>query len=143
MRRCVLSQPIAVMLLASYLSACHYYATPGPMGPEAHMTQEQPSKVRVTLTDARQVTLTSPWITSDSIGGIAEAGPTKWDDELGSWVRGVSAPWAASREQVASIEIHRVDPVATTALVVLAAGVILVGIVVIAVVIPCSQDVCD
>lgn len=143
MRHCVLFRPLAVLLLAAYLSACHYYATPGAMGPEAYLTQKQPSKVRVTLTDSRQVTLTGPWITSDSIGGIAEAGPTKWDHELGSWVRGVSAPWAASRQQVTSIEIRRLDPVATTALVVLAAGVVLVGIVVIAVVIPCSQHVCD
>ena len=61
-------RPMAVLLLALQLQACHYWE-PTFVRPPRVIAEEEPSQVRITRTDGEQVTLQSPWVRADSIVG--------------------------------------------------------------------------
>ena len=60
---------IAALLLAVHLTGCHSWHT-ATMSPAEVITDEQPSTVRVTLTDGTRLTVDDPTIQNDTIGGV-------------------------------------------------------------------------
>lgn len=61
-----LKRHIAALLLAVHLTGCHGWH-PTTISPAQLIAEENPSTVRVTLTDGRQLTLVDPTIRNDSI----------------------------------------------------------------------------
>ena len=62
---------IACILLPAYLAACSTWTTQ-EASPQQVLQDEQPDKVRVTLTDGSQVEVFQPVVSGDTLTGVAE-----------------------------------------------------------------------
>ena len=65
-------RPVALLMLVLHLTGCYGWRTT-TVRPGELIAVEQPSAVRVTLTDGTQRTLPDPTIRNDSISGVALA----------------------------------------------------------------------
>ena len=110
-------RPLALVLLVVNGQGCYHYTTPSEMRPDTYISQKEPKKARLTLIDSSTVILERPWITRDSVGGLV-----KHFESLGSGGSGSppkrDEPWSISRERVARIEVHRLNPGPTGGIVV-------------------------
>ncbi len=78
MRSITVRRVISGILLPLYLSSCTYWQVP-PVSPEQAITEDQPSKIRVTLTDSSTVEMEQPRIVGDTLRGLVKGGA---DDSL-------------------------------------------------------------
>ena len=63
-------RPVALLMLVLHLTGCYSWRTT-TASPAQLIVDEQPSTVRVTLTDGTQRTLPDPTVRNDSISGVA------------------------------------------------------------------------
>ena len=110
---------IACILLPCYLVACTSWKTQ-EASPQQVLADDQPDKVRVTLTDGSQVVLEEPAVSGDTLSGLDDSTP-------------VHIPLA----DVADVEVRKTDIIPTVALVVLGLGVVFVGV---AAIVLCTDD---
>lgn len=69
---------LSSILLPVYLSSCTSWQVQS-VSPEQVVTEEDPSKIRVTLTDSSEVEMEQPRIVGDTLRGLVKAGA---DDSL-------------------------------------------------------------
>ena len=72
MRSPMLHRALSAVLLPAYLSACTSWQVP-TVSPEQAITEDQPSKVRVTLTDSSVVEMEQPRIVGDTLRGVVKS----------------------------------------------------------------------
>jgi hypothetical protein len=109
---------IAAIVLVVYVPACYHYVTPKGITPEAYVAGEQPSQVRVTLTDGTVQTLLRPACSQDSVRGYI---PVRQGNSL---VRS-GRPWAAPLTSVQRLEVQDFNTWGTVGLVF--GGLVVVG----------------
>ena len=78
MRSIAVRRVISALLLPAYLSSCTSWQVP-PVSPEQAITEDQPSKVRVTLNDSTQLEMEQPRMVGDTLRGLVKGGT---DDSL-------------------------------------------------------------
>ena len=110
--RIPLARRVIAALLLVLLTACHSWR-PTPVSPQQLIPEEQPSPVRVTLTNGATLTIKDPTMRNDSIVGVTDA-----DGALRT-----SAVGVASRD-VRLLEVRRLS---VTKNIVLAVPLILVA----------------
>jgi hypothetical protein len=64
------------ILLPAYLSSCASWQV-SPVSPEQAITEEQPSKIQLTLTDGSTVAMHQPVMVGDTVRGIIEGPPAR------------------------------------------------------------------
>ncbi len=79
MRTITVRRVLSAILLPAYLASCTSWQVP-PVSPEQAITEDQPSKIRVTLTDSSTVEMEQPRIVGDTLRGLVKGGE---DDSLG------------------------------------------------------------
>ena len=105
---------IACIMLPCYLVACTAWKTQ-EASPQQVLADEQPDKMRVTLSDGSQVVLEEPVISGDTLTGVAEGQQT-------------SIPL----DDVADVEVRKAQTLLTVGVVVLGTAAVLFGLAVIA-----------
>ena len=75
MRTITVRRVLSSILLPLYLSSCTYWQVP-PVSPEQAITEDQPSKIRVTLTDSSTVEMEQPRIVGDTLRGLVKGKPS-------------------------------------------------------------------
>ena len=73
MRSIAVRRVISGILLPLYLSSCTSWQVP-PVSPEQAVTEDQPSKVRLTLTDSSQLEMEQPRMVGDTMRGLVKGG---------------------------------------------------------------------
>jgi len=69
MRTITVRRVLSAILLPAYLASCTSWQVP-PVSPEQAITEDQPSKIRVTLTDGSTVEMEQPRIVGDTLRGL-------------------------------------------------------------------------
>ena len=78
MRSVTVRRVLSSILLPVYLSSCTSWQVQ-PVSPEQVVTEDQPSKIRVTLTDSSELEMEQPRIVGDTLRGLVKGGA---DDSL-------------------------------------------------------------
>ncbi len=76
MRSITVRRVLSSILLPAYLSSCKSWQVP-PVRPEQVITEDQPSKVRITLSDSSTVEMEQPRIVGDTVRGTVKGPPPK------------------------------------------------------------------
>ena len=114
------------LLLPAFLAGCSSWYVQ-EVSPQQLLTEEQPGKIRVTLTDGSQVVLQQPRVSGDTLmGRVAGKGRTPSGEMF------VSEQMSIPLSDVADVAIQRTDAGKTTAfilgtVVVVGGAVVLVG----------------
>jgi hypothetical protein len=95
---------VACVLLPSHLVACMSWKTQDAT-PQQLVSEEEPSRIRVTLTDGTQVVLTEPTVSGDTLWGLEDGERT-----------GIPEP------EIAEVALRRAD--GTTTVIALGVGVV-------------------
>ena len=66
---------LSCILLPVYLSSCTSWQVQ-PVSPEQVVTEDQPSKIRVTLTDSSELEMEQPRIVGDTLRGLVKGKPS-------------------------------------------------------------------
>ena len=110
--RTPLTRRFIAALLMVLLTACHSWQ-PTTVSPQQLIPEEQPSPVRVTLTNGETVTIKDPTMRNDSIVGVTDA-----DGALRTSAVGVAL------RDVRLLEVQRFSPSRTVGVVVLTSAVL-------------------
>ncbi len=86
MRSITVRRVLSSILLPLYLSSCTYWQVP-PVSPEQAITEDQPSKIRVTLTDSSTVEMEQPRIVGDTLRGLVKGAPPSNAQQGAKYVR--------------------------------------------------------
>ena len=78
MRSITVRRAVSSILLPVYLSSCTSWQVQS-VSPEQVVTEEEPSKIRVTLTDSSELEMEQPRIVGDTLRGLVKGGA---DDSL-------------------------------------------------------------
>jgi len=112
MRSITVRRVLSSILLPVYLSSCTSWQVQS-VSPEQVVTEDQPSKIRVTLTDSSELEMEQPRIVGDTLRGLVKGGA---DDSL------------VERDVLlADIAAVRVKKTSTTKSVLLGVGFVAVG----------------
>ena len=76
MRSITVRRVLSSILLPAYLSSCKSWQVP-PVSPEQAITEDQPSKVQITLSDSSTVEMEQPRIVGDTVRGTVKGPPPK------------------------------------------------------------------
>ncbi len=113
------------LLLPAFLAGCSSWYVQ-EVGPQQLITEDQPGKIRVTLTDGSQVVLEQPRVSGDTLmGRIASKGVTPSGEMF------VSEQMSIPLSDVADVAIQKTDAGKTTALIlgtVVVVGAAVVGV---------------
>ncbi len=71
MRSITVRRVLSSILLPVYLSSCTSWQVP-PVSPEQAITEDQPSKIRVTLSDSSRFEMEQPRMVGDTLRGLVE-----------------------------------------------------------------------
>jgi len=82
MRSVTVRRAVSSILLPAYLSSCTSWQVQS-VSPEQVVTEDQPSKIRVTLSDSSQVEMEQPHIVGDTVRGVVK-GPPPTDAQQGA-----------------------------------------------------------
>jgi hypothetical protein len=99
------------LLLLACLSACHHYVTPAGTTPEQYVTEQRPSRVRVTLADRSRHVVRAPWVRGDTLGGTLLV-----PDPRGVLIEQPGA-WTVPLGSLSLLEVYRPNSGGTVALV--------------------------
>ena len=126
MRSITVRRVMSSILLPVYLSSCTSWQVQS-VSPEQVVTEDQPSKIRVTLSDSSRVEMEQPRIVGDTLRGLVKGGP---DDSL------------VERDVLlADIATVRINKYHTTKSVLFGVGIVVVGFFIAAVV--ATGEVCE
>ena len=115
---------IAVSLAVLHLWACSTWQTTNT-APEQILAQQQPDRIRVTMTDGSEFVLLKPRIQGDSLAGLA-----LFDVPLGAGRPATEpTPTSVALEEIRHVAVERSNQGTR-----LLAGVVLIGLVIVAVV---------
>ncbi len=76
MRSITVRRVVSAILLPVYLSSCTSWQVP-PVSPEQAITEDQPSKIQITLSDSSTVEMEQPRIVGDTVRGTVKGPPPK------------------------------------------------------------------
>ncbi len=106
------------------------------MSPQQLVTEEQPEKIRVTLTDGSQVVLEQPRVSGDTLMGCRVQGQRRCPSDPGAVEADQQVSISLSR--VTDVAIQKTDPGKIFGMV-LVVGAFLFGALIVAVAISCSD----
>jgi hypothetical protein len=110
---------VGCVLIASYLPACTSWRMQ-EVSPAQVVAEQQPEKIRVTLTDSSQVTLQRPSVSGDTLRGVEQVGQTSR-----VVTRGHSA---IPLSNVAYVSVSETSAGKTAGLVIVGLGVVVFGV---------------